>query len=74
MPFRIALCWIGKNGDFKDVINQLAVILDPKQVPWAQRVGVAIGRARPTGDLAPRFLGNLLLMHFGANFHGINSP
>jgi len=49
-----------QTGDFKDVITQIAVILDTKQVPWTQRVGVAIGRARPAEDLA-LFLGQPIL-------------
>src|SRR5262245_51059346 len=40
------------SGDVKRVINEVAKILDKKNVAWTQRVGSAIGRRRPTGELA----------------------
>lgn len=51
-----ALEWDRKNGDFKLVINEVAAILDPKNVLWTVRVGAKLGQARPSGQLA-EFLG-----------------
>jgi len=48
--------WDRQNADLKEVIDQVAQILDPKNVPWTVRVGHRIGRERPTGQLAD-FLG-----------------
>ena len=48
--------WNRKEGDFKTLVGEISVILDPKHVHWTQRVGVAIGRTKPTGQLAA-FLG-----------------
>lgn len=48
--------WDREKVDIKRIINEIAVILDKKNVPWTQRVGAAIGRARPSGELAT-FLG-----------------
>lgn len=45
-----------KSGDFKQVIQQIALILDPKQVSWTTRVAQTLGRSHPTGQLAD-FLG-----------------
>lgn len=41
-----------KTGEVKAVINELAEILDPKQLLWSVRLGKFIGRARPVGMLA----------------------
>jgi hypothetical protein len=41
-----------RTGDFKAVIDQIAQIIDSKGVFWTLRVGNAIGRERPAGDLA----------------------
>jgi hypothetical protein len=49
--------WDRRQVDLKDVINQVAQILDSKGVLWTVRVGTAIGQARPVGELAD-FLGN----------------
>ncbi len=45
-----------QNGDFKQVINELASILDTKQVFWPVRVGKLLGKHRPHGQIA-QFLG-----------------
>lgn len=45
--------WNRKQDDIKDVINSIVDALDPEhRVPWTKRVGKAIGKARPTGQLA----------------------
>jgi len=49
--------WDRKNGDFKNYINEIAKILDTKNVHWTVRVGKAIGKEKPTGQLLD-FLGN----------------
>lgn len=43
--------WHRANDDLKNVINEISKILDAKNVAWTTRVGVAVGRARPTGHL-----------------------
>lgn len=43
-------------GGVKDVINEIASTLDPKNVHWTVRVGVTIGRSIPAGQLR-EFLG-----------------
>jgi predicted ATPase len=43
--------WDRKTEDLKGVINEVSKILDTKGVHWTQRVGVAIGTQRPTGEL-----------------------
>ena len=48
--------WDIRGEDIKEVIGEVARILDPKSLLWSQRVGVAIGRTRPDGELAD-FLG-----------------
>jgi hypothetical protein len=48
--------WDRQQVDVKDVIEQISYILDPKGVHWTSRVGRAIGRRRPEGQLA-HFLG-----------------
>lgn len=52
--------WNRKSEDLKLVINEVSKILDSKNVHWTRRVGTAIGRARPTGQLAS-FLGEDVL-------------
>jgi hypothetical protein len=52
--------WDRAKHELKNIINEVALILDTKRVPWAVRVGNAIGRARPSGQLA-EFLGPTLL-------------
>jgi hypothetical protein len=52
--------WNRQDFDIKHVINEVANILDVKSVAWTQRVGSAIGRKRPTGELAD-FLGEGLV-------------
>lgn len=51
-----AKSWDRRHVDVKDVIEQISFILDPKGVHWTSRVGRAIGRQRPEGQLAD-FLG-----------------
>ncbi|HEY4100345.1 MAG TPA: AAA family ATPase [Gemmatimonadales bacterium] len=48
--------WDRVSDDVKVVISEISKILDPKGVHWTQRVGAAIGKQRPTGELA-RWLG-----------------
>jgi len=48
--------WDRRHGDLKAVMNEVATILDPKGLLWTQRVGTALGRQRPVGELA-EFLG-----------------
>lgn len=52
--------WNRKDADIKRVINEVAIILDAKSVAWTQRVGSAIGRKRPIGELE-NFLGQDLV-------------
>jgi len=51
-----AQTWNRADGDFKNLIHEISAILDSKQVHWTIRVGQAIGKARPTAQLAD-FLG-----------------
>lgn len=48
--------WNRQTDDLKHVINEISQILDPKKVHWTIRVGQALGRARPQGELKD-FLG-----------------
>lgn len=48
--------WDRKTQDIKDVIEQLAAILDPKSVHWTLRVARTTGTTRPQGQLLD-FLG-----------------
>lgn len=52
--------WDRKTIDIKHLINELAAILDQKNVHWTKRVGTAIGKAKPSGQLA-EFLGPSIL-------------
>ncbi len=52
-----AAAWNRQTENIKDVINQVASILDEKHVHWTIRVGVTIGRSVPTGQLR-EFLGD----------------
>jgi len=52
----VAANWDRQQEDIKDVIAEVSLALDSKNVHWTQRVGVAIGQRRPTGQLAD-FLG-----------------
>ncbi len=54
---RAALSWDRQKVDLKRVIRVLPGIIDPKNVRWTQRVGQALGRQRPEGQLA-EFLGD----------------
>ena len=51
-----AAIWNRQMDDLKDVINEVALAIDTRPVHWTQRVGVAIGREKPAGQLA-EFLG-----------------
>jgi len=46
------LKWDRKNEDVKNVINEIAACIDPKNVHWTVRVGKAIGVKKPSGQLA----------------------
>lgn len=48
--------WDRQNEDIKQVINEVAKILDKKNVPWSVRVAQVIGRNRPIGQIGD-FLG-----------------
>jgi predicted ATPase len=48
--------WNRMNDDVKNVIAEVSLAVDSKHVHWTQRVGVGIGRSKPTGQLAA-FLG-----------------
>jgi hypothetical protein len=39
-------------ADLKNVIAELSFAVDSKHVHWTQRVGVVVGRSKPTGQLA----------------------
>lgn len=55
-----------KTDDFKPIINELARILDEKNLHWAYRVGKVLGKNRPEGKLAD-FLGNELVNSLWGN-------
>jgi hypothetical protein len=44
--------WDRRNADVKNVIAEVSLAVDSKHVHWTQRVGVAIGHSKPTGQLA----------------------
>ncbi len=48
--------WDRQREDIKQVIHEIAEIIDPKRIMWAHRLGHAIGSEKPTGQLAD-FLG-----------------
>jgi hypothetical protein len=48
--------WNRMTDDLKNVINEISLAIDAKHVHWTQRVGVTLGRQKPTGQLAG-FLG-----------------
>lgn len=52
--------WNRQWEDVKDVINEISQAIDSKKVHWTQRVGQAIGRQKPTGQLAD-FLGESVI-------------
>ena len=52
--------WDRQNDDLKDVINEVAIILDEKHVHWTRRVGDCLGRSRPVGQMAT-FIGNPII-------------
>ena len=53
--------WDRQRHDLKRVINEIAKILDDKNVPWTVRIGKIVGSERPTGQLG-EFLGNDLII------------
>lgn len=52
-----AAAWDRMKDDLKDVVNEVSRILDKKNVHWTVRVGHAIGRSKPAGQLG-EFLGS----------------
>lgn len=48
--------WDRRNADIKEIINQIAEIIDPKVVQWTVRLGKVLGKTKPQGQLA-EFLG-----------------
>lgn len=52
--------WDRRQVDVKNVIEQISLVLDSKGVHWTSRVGRAIGRQYPKGQLAD-FLGTEVL-------------
>lgn len=52
--------WDRKEVDIKDVINEIAEILDEKHVHWTRRVGDCLGKSRPNGQLGA-FLGDTIV-------------
>lgn len=53
--------WDKQNEDIKDVINEVSMILDEKNVHWTIRIGRRIGKERPQGELA-QFLGKQVVL------------
>jgi len=45
-----------QKDDFKPIINEIAKILDDKNLAWTQRLGKELGGKLPSGQLAD-FLG-----------------
>lgn len=58
--------WDRKTVDCKNVINQIAQILDTKNLPWAYRLGKILGEKQPTGQLA-EFLGTDIINSIWVN-------
>ena len=48
--------WNREKEDIKDVINEIAEIIDPKRLHWTVRLGRVMGASVPSGQLA-EFLG-----------------
>ncbi len=48
--------WDRMKVDAKEIINEISLAIDEKHVHWTQRVGVSLGRSKPSGQLAT-FLG-----------------
>lgn len=59
-PLANALNWNRQTEDVKQLISEISLAIDPKHVHWTQRVGVTLGRSKPTGQLA-EFLGEAVL-------------
>ena len=55
-----AATWDRRSIDIKNVMREIVSLLDPKSVEWTLRVGAAIGKAKPSGELAD-FLGTSVL-------------
>jgi hypothetical protein len=66
----LELCasWDRQTSDIKDLIEQIAEIIDPKHVHWTLRVAKTIGKGRPQGQLAA-FLGDGILNAFWPAIH-----
>jgi len=45
-----------KSADIKEIINEIAKIIDDKQLHWTHRVGKVLGKEKPLGQIA-EFLG-----------------
>lgn len=58
--------WDRKNQDCKNVIKEVARILDQKNLYWAYRLGKVLGKNHPTGQLA-EFLGENLIKTLWGN-------
>lgn len=56
-PLRTVIGCDRRTHDFKPVIEQLSLILDPKRVHWTVRVARVIGTSRPSGQIG-EFLGD----------------
>ncbi len=56
-PLRAVIGAERKDIDLKEVIQQIAQIIDPKHALWTTRVAQVVGRGRPTGQLR-QFLGD----------------
>jgi hypothetical protein len=63
----LAACdnWDRRWHDLKTVISEISLILDDKHVHWTVRVGTAIGKARPVGDLSEYLGGDVLNAFWG---------
>ncbi len=48
--------WNRQSHDLKALIGEISAAVDPKPVHWTHRLGVTLGRAKPSGQLAA-FLG-----------------
>lgn len=58
--------WDRKTVDCKNVINQVAQILDEKNLNWAYKIGKILGKSKPGGQLS-EFLGNDVIQSLWKN-------
>jgi hypothetical protein len=49
--------WNRKSEDIKMYINEIAKLIDDKNVHWTMRLGTCLGKEKPSGQLAD-FLGD----------------